>query len=281
MVQYPARAAPALGFLKRSANDVDIYVEDTANPNMWMRILRNLLPVDVRIRSVNMLGGRKNVLDACRLDQIKDGRRKLYIIDGDFDHFYRKPKPRLRNLHRLRCYCVENMLISRSAITTIGAESSPKLDEGAIEAAFEYDAMLASFQDHLKPLFIAYAAAMKVAPNIKTVKYSVYKLMDQVSGLWEINRWLVLGRIREIILEIKKLNVLSAFNVAYRSIARNVEKWDAMMLVSGKDYLLPVILGRLKSRLKLQCNMEQFKVRLAGECSSSIDPWFCRTLRSL
>ena len=34
---------------------------------MWLRLLKNVFPGSVRIRSVNLLGGRKQVVDACRL----------------------------------------------------------------------------------------------------------------------------------------------------------------------------------------------------------------------
>ena len=84
-VVYPAKSAPAIGYLKRSSNDVEIFVEDTANPNMWVKLLKKYLPSSIRLNSVTPLGGRKNVLDACKEDQAIDDRKKLYIIDGDLD----------------------------------------------------------------------------------------------------------------------------------------------------------------------------------------------------
>ena len=43
-VVYPARAAQALGLLKRRHNDVEIFVEDSGAPNMWVKLLQSYLP---------------------------------------------------------------------------------------------------------------------------------------------------------------------------------------------------------------------------------------------
>jgi hypothetical protein len=123
--KYSPRAAKALAFLKRHYNDVDIFVEDTGNHNMWLLFLRKMLPSSVHLESVNALGGRDRVIEACRLDQSDTGRRKLYIIDGDFDLLLGRKKPRLRFLHRLKAYCIENLLITEKAIVQIGMICKP------------------------------------------------------------------------------------------------------------------------------------------------------------
>ena len=59
MVSYTARAAKALGYLKRRYNDIEVFVEDASNHNMWMRVIQKIVPSTVRLSSINMLGGRK------------------------------------------------------------------------------------------------------------------------------------------------------------------------------------------------------------------------------
>jgi thiamine pyrophosphate-dependent acetolactate synthase large subunit-like protein len=64
VVSYSPRAARALSFLKRPFNDVDIFVEDTGNHNMWLALIRRILPNGLRLASVNLLGGRASVVEA-------------------------------------------------------------------------------------------------------------------------------------------------------------------------------------------------------------------------
>lgn len=80
MIKYPARAAIALGFLKRSYNDIEVFVEDTACPNMWVRLLEKVIPKGARLSSVNLLGGRDRVIEACALDQNEDGRKSFISL---------------------------------------------------------------------------------------------------------------------------------------------------------------------------------------------------------
>ncbi|RYZ85595.1 MAG: DUF4435 domain-containing protein, partial [Proteobacteria bacterium] len=129
MVRYSPRAAKALSYLKRPYNDIDIFVEDTCNHNMWLEMLRNILPPTVKITSVNQMGGRSAVVESCKLDQENDGRRKLYIIDGDFDLLLGRPKPRLKHLYRLRAYCFENLVISQESAVYVGVASRPSKTE--------------------------------------------------------------------------------------------------------------------------------------------------------
>lgn len=113
MVKYSARAARALGFLKRRSNDIEVYVEDTSSANMWLQIIQKAFGSNVKLTSVNMLGSKKNVIDACSIDQANDGRRKIYLVDGDLDHLCGKKVRQLKYFHALRAYCIENLLLSK------------------------------------------------------------------------------------------------------------------------------------------------------------------------
>jgi hypothetical protein len=114
VVRYPIRAVVALGYLKRPYNQVEIYVEDTTCHNMHLLVFRRLLGDQVKLRSINQVGDRSRVIAACRADQVNDGRKRLYVIDGDFDILLEKRKPRLKYLYRLRAYDIENILMGTS-----------------------------------------------------------------------------------------------------------------------------------------------------------------------
>lgn len=124
MPNYSPRAAKALALLKKHYNDVDIFVEDTGNHNMWLLIDRSLLPDGTKLESVNMLGGRDAVTKACELDQISNGRKKIYIIDGDFDFLLGK-KP-LKYFYRIKSNNIENLLINEDSLIPMALEHQPK-----------------------------------------------------------------------------------------------------------------------------------------------------------
>jgi hypothetical protein len=168
LIKCPVRAVRALGFLKASYNDVEIYVEDMTIQNMYVFIFRKLLGDDVNFTSVTPVGDRERVLEACKLDQVIDGRKKLYVIDGDFDHLLRRPKPRLRYLYRLRAYCIENILLDEGAVVNVGVEDDTNATEQEISSRLKLDSWISELVRMLLPLFIAYAAARELQPSLQT-----------------------------------------------------------------------------------------------------------------
>ena len=129
-VIYPLGIAPALGHLNSSGNEIEIFVEDTSNLNVWRNVLRKFLPEGVAFSDPIPLGGRPQVLEECRRDQVEDGRKKLYIIDADLDLLRGCRKPKLKHLYRLRGYCIENYLLQEDALI----EVAQILDTDASEA---------------------------------------------------------------------------------------------------------------------------------------------------
>jgi hypothetical protein len=129
MARYSVTAAKALGFLKRPYNDVDIYVEDLTCHYMYVLFFRRILPSPIRLASVNQIGNRRSVIEACRRDQVDDGRKKLYLIDGDFDRYHNRRRPALRHLYRLRAYCIENLLLHEIAAIAVAARADTNAAE--------------------------------------------------------------------------------------------------------------------------------------------------------
>ena len=280
MVSYTARAAKALGYLKKRYNDIEIFVEDTSNHNMWLRVIQNIVPSTVRLSSVNMLGGRSSVLAACRLDQNNDGRKKLYIIDGDFDFLLGRPKPRLRHLYRIRGYCIENILLRPESMLEVGVDARPMCTKEDIENLMDYPSFLGDHEAKLTTLFIAYATAHKVAPNLKTTSYSVMKLTTQVGGCPTLNANKIDHRIMQIVREASRIVGVRAFKSVRREVQRTSLTLNLDQIVSGKDYLFPLVWVRLRSTCGYSGSMEQLKIHLAREHSPKYEPWFARRLQS-
>lgn len=279
--RYVPRAARALAMLKSGYNDVDIFVEDTGNHNMWLFVLRRLLPPGTRLDSVNMLGGRDVVTEACALDQIEDGRRKLYIIDGDFDYLLRRSKPRLKYLYRLRAYCVENLLMSKEALVQIGMEYKPKLTEAQIANDIDYDALSEELEQHFRPLFQVYALAHILVRRLETVGHPMNSLLEARSTGAIIDGSKVRTRMVNLCRRLIKDVGPSAVRKTYDSIVCTSAKLPIEQIVSGKDYVLPYALIRLKARCGYGASSEPFKVALARNYDPSREPYLRRRIRAL
>lgn len=278
MISYPARAAKALGYLKRRYNHIEIFVEDTSNHNMWIRLLQKLLPEDVQLSSVNMLGGRNQVINACRLDQSDDGRKKLYIIDGDFDFLLGQPKPRLKHLYRIRSYCVENLLVHRNSLVEIGVDSSPLLSQSDIDALLDYSSLIGAFEPKLRSLFIIYATAYQVAPSVQTVGHSVMHLTRSTRSSITLDEGKIGHRVRQVVREACKLVKVAAFRKARKSIQDRAETLRFEECVSGKDYLFPLIWVQLRKRCGYRGSQNHLKIQLAKEYHPTFEPFLARRI---
>lgn len=281
MVSYTPRAAKALGYLKERYNDIEIFVEDTSNHNMWLRIIKNIAPSTIRLSSVNMLGGRNSVLAACRLDQYDDGRRKIYIIDGDFDYLLARPKPRLKHLYRIRAYCVENILLHHESILEVGVDSRPQDTKQDIENLFDYPSLIGIYETKLVSLFTVYAAAHKVAPNLKTTSYSVMKLTTQIAGSASLDVGKIDRRIIQIVREASRLVGVQAFSSVRKKVQKEAAELHFDQIVSGKDYFFPLIWARLRRTCGYNGSIEQLKIHLARVYRPNYEPWLARRIRSL
>jgi len=280
-VVFPARSAAALGYLKAAANDIEVFVEDSACPNMWVKLLRNFLPDGTKLNSVNILGSRKNVLAACRADQQDDNRKKIYIIDADLDIILKAPKPRLKYLYRLKSYCSENYLINEDSLTEVSTYFDTECSAAVAQMKLGYEDWFVQNGALLEKLFAYYAAASVLAPGTKTVSFSVYKLQEE--GGNEFN--LCPRKVNQRIFEVTRILLAAAPKGEVRSVLSACSdvagKATAMHSVSGKDYLLPLIFERVKRKFGVSVNRNVFKVMLASHVKPERDRWLAARLKKL
>lgn len=281
MIKYSPVAARALGYLKRFYNDLDIYVEDTASQSMWVRILEAVVPSHLRIASVNMLGGRDAVLKACGLDQADDGRRKLYVIDADFDFLLGRKKPKLKHLYRLRAYCVENLLISERSLTEVSLDCDGSISRIQAIAKVDFNVTIKQCGDMFRKLFCIYATAHALNSGIRTTKFSVRKLFRNVQNSLSVSPEKVFLRCKEIIVDLCKRYRASVVARIRKEISTRSMSMSTAMIVSGKDYLLPFIHVYLCKKCGLTGTPETLKARLAREYTPDLEPYFARRIRSL
>jgi hypothetical protein len=281
MISYSARAAKALGYLKRRYNDVEIFVEDTSSHTMWLKLLRNLLPAKVRLESVNLMWGKRRVIEACKLDQTDDGRKKLYIIDGDFDFLLGKRKPRLKYLYRVGAYCIENVMVHPRCIAEVCCDYDHKIRVDNVLNELEYEKLIGRHEEMLRSLFVVYAASQAVGSGVETVGYSIHRLVSRNQGLHEFDKQKIAGRIKEVIRQSVKKVGLKLFSMKRKELKTRSGKLVFDKIVSGKDCILPIVWLRMRSHHNYRGNLEILKVHLAKEFRPEYDPALARRLRDI
>jgi hypothetical protein len=281
MISYSPRAAKALSYLKKTYNDIEIYVEDNAGHAMWVRLIRRLLPPTIKLESVNLLGGKRNVIQACKLDQRDDGRRKLYIIDGDFDYVTGKSKPKLKFCYRLSAYCIENLLLHKNCLAEICHDYDPRINVANVLSRIEYDMVIGKHEPLLRLLFVAYAASQEVNAGVETVKYSIYKMLRGAGGSAEIDEVKLKRRITQVIRLSCKAVGVAVFSKKRREIYARSRRLGMKAFVSGKDLLFPLVWLRLRHHLNITTKPDDLKLQFAKEFGQACEPMLARRLQTI
>ena len=282
MVRYSTNAARALAFLKRFYNDIDIYIEDVTCHNMVLIVLKGILGHDVRLTSVNQLGGKEEVVKACKLDQQDDGRKKLYIVDGDLDLLAGRRKPKLKHLYRLRAYCFENLIITERAAIEIASEAEPNTPPAQLAQRLGYPNWITVTTKSLLSLFILYGIARKLAPELMTVGFNVHSLCTQTAGSPVLSGAKIRARMRSVFRQMLGRSDQRAINIARLEIETRANGYNPSdYIISGKDYLLPLLRAKLGAEVRLRGNVDELKVRLARHYDVAREPFLARRLRRI
>ncbi len=279
MVRYSSKSAKALGFLKRHYNDIEIYVEDTGCPQLWLVLLRRFLPEGVTLSSVNPLGGKEAVLKACRNDQKADGRKRLYVIDGDFDFALNRQKPRLKFLYRLRAYSVETLLLYEDAFVQLGLTFSSAQNDADVKQLFDFEQCIDEIERKLWPLFIIYLAANELSPSVKTVGRSASKLYEVVGQETNYSSRKVIVRAIQVAREICNEHSRADFSAMIRVLRQNVYRKKIREWVSSKDYIIPLLHIKVRKKLQFAGRIDNLKVFLANHVDPVREPYLARRLK--
>lgn len=266
MIAYPIRAVRALGFLKQPYNDVEIYVEDSTSHNMHLLLFKKLVGPNIRLESVNQVGDRSRLVRACRADQVDDGRKRLYVIDGDFDVLFGRKKPRLKYLYQLKAYDIENILVSQSALAAIGMIADTNATENDVLARLDFEKWAQVVADAFLPLFMVYAVTNSLLPSLETVGFSVQKLCDNSStGIVPAKRK-VRARVRELLKAAYAQAGRDAYIVARRRVKKALARrgGPSYDVISGRRYLLPLLLVRMQKLFGYNGKLDQLKTLLAS-----------------
>lgn len=281
MIKYSHKAAPALAFLKKNYNDIDIFVEDTGNPSMWVSFLRGLLPSSVRLESVNMLGGRTAVVSACKTNTAPTNRPTIYIIDSDMDVLLGLKKPRSSNLYRLPAYCIENFLINKDSIEKISITCRPDLPPNSIKSIFEFQSWIDKNIRPLFSLFVIYAVVKALIPSQATISLGCSDLyLSNHMGV-SICPHKTLRRVRMLARQIIKEHGYKIFRNELAKIKERARRTNMINLISAKDYIIPPLYITLRQSVGYKGTIDQMKAHLAQYSTPKIEPKLSKKLRSI
>lgn len=280
MIVYSAEAEPARAYLLRNYNDLDVYVEDAACKNMYVRLVnRALEPHGKRISHVFPLHGRGNLLAGCMADQAVRARRRIYLMDADQDLILGRPAPRLNHFYRLSVYCAENLLLSEHAAVTIATECDTNKPWHQMALDLGFRSLIERSVSMLSPLFVVYAIVYDLGLTIETVDFAIQRLFARPNDPLSLSPRLIRERIKSVIRQIRS-QVSSADYRRARSaaIAGLRAGTDASVFISGKGYLLPLVHIHLRNVAGLRDSQDGLKVRLAMICE--LDHGFSQAIAS-
>jgi len=264
---FPQRALASKAVLYRPLQDIDIYVEDEGSEVFYTELLKRLVGRDARIAAVVPLRGRDNVIK--KAQEYSASRPALFLIDGDLHWLAGLSLPTHPHIYVHPCYCVENYLFCENAMIQIVVENQGSLKESDAKLALDWKTVRDRIEKHLVPLFIEFAVAFALCPEVKTVSRGIGCLLrnSRKGSPPEMDE----EKIAAVRQEVKDEVIRRAGTVAYelkRSlIAEQVKVLaDPIDAVSGKDFLVPVQMfeaGRVGGQ-KVQ--RKSFVFRLARHC---------------
>jgi hypothetical protein len=248
-------------------NDIDIFIEDTAfgYEKLFQILFSRVFEGKYRVNKVFPLGGRKAVAAQHQIHEHLE-RPSLFIVDGDLFLLIGDDLKNVNGLYKVPFYCIENILCDAEGIHELMNEEEPQALKPELVEAFKYVEWKNINENKLFELFIEYAVTFLLNPSEQTVAFSVSNLVSANDG--NIDNAKLASRIKALRFEAKNKSseadyaeardkVLTQFSVS------NVSKLD---VVSGKDYLFPILKTRMKSKIKTKVPDINLKIRLAMKC---------------
>jgi len=254
--------------LFRPLQDIDIYVEDEGSEVFYTELLKRLIGRDARIATVVPLRSRNNVIK--RAEAYSDSRPALFLIDGDLNWVAGLALPTLPHIYVHPCYCVENYLFCEDAMIQIIVENQGTIKDSDVKNTLDWRTVRDRVETLLVPLFVEFAVAFALCPDIKTVSRGIGCLLrDSRNGLPpDIDKLKVSAVRQEVKDEVIARVGTDAYDLKRSLIAGQIKALkDPIDAISGKDFLVPLqmfVAGRAGGQ-KVQ--RKSFVFRLARHCS--------------
>jgi len=266
--QFPNRALPSKAVLYRPLQDIDIYVEDEGGERFYTELLTRLIGDNARIATVIPLRGRQKVVQGAQ--EYSHSRPALFLIDGDLNWVAGLSLPSYPHLYVHPCYCVENYLFCEKAMIQIAVENSESLTEEEAQIQFDWDGLRNCLQENLIPLFVEFAVAFSLCPEIKTVSRGIGCVLRSVrrSTPPTIDSDRVNAVRTEVQEEVLKKVDRHKYDRARSVIESQIQVLkDPLDVVSGKGFLVPIQMFEVNRVGKQKVRRKSFVFRLARHCN--------------
>lgn len=252
-------------------NDIDIYTEDNDKDKEFYKVLfKRLLKSDIIINDVTPLGCKDSVIKRCT-EEPDNNRKKIFIVDGDITFIHGNNIPSLRNLYILEGYCIENFLIDKETIIHFLYMNCGTKSIEQIESELNYSDWLSEYSTMFIDLFIHFALMNYFGGNFTLFSANKYHVKEGDEMVFKTE--LVNADILKIKEEILELVSIESYNSKYLDLT---EKWthcieNLTTIVSGKDYLIPLLLLKTKQFKKSKAlpTLEEIKFSLVHSSNLS------------
>jgi len=248
--QYSQAAEGARIYLYTAFNDITIFVEDSVDKNIYMNLLKMILPENKNVKQVFGLGGREEVLKHYRENAKNYDFPKIYIIDCDLDLLTGKRKPHGVDLYRLDTYSIENLALCFDGLSEFLTIYDSNSSSDEIKQKLKLDDLTETFTTDMFPLFKMYAICELVMLGQKTINYNINRLCKTVQGNLYPDRKKIAQRIftlRQACIQKVGFEEYLRVSKIITNRAKNIQK--KIDCISVKDYLLPI----LKAHCKKKC----------------------------
>jgi hypothetical protein len=148
-------------------------------------------------------------------------------------------------------------------------DEDPEDDIETIEANLNFEEWISINEELLIELFIIYSIVIKYNIGIKTIKYAISNFYSIEPGV--VSKDLIKARIayliEQILLKKPDIDMDAEINIRIATISISNDK--LMKFISGKDYLMPLLKNRIKSKNRFNPDNISLKIRLAKKCDVS------------
>lgn len=253
-------------------NDIDVFVEDTANESrkVYVEILSRVFGNKVLISQIFPIGSKPTVLKRCRADQEDRERPALYIVDGDYDCFSDGSAEVLQRLYRLRRYCIENYLIDPVAVIDVLNDDSLDLDETGIREELDLHSWLKCIAPSLSMIVLALIASNKKQCGMSTVRLDLNQIQGEFRDHIDPEKSIVL--VEGYRLAIDGRWGIGSYEALVAELKASIGERDEdifLRYMSAKAVLMPLLRSRIKRRAGVDVDYPRFRVRLARRCDVS------------
>lgn len=263
---WSASASESLGLLYRELQPVEVYVEDSNSEAFYLELLNRMLAEGQKIKKIIPLHGRAHVLKNSA--DYQGDSPALFLIDGDLDVLFGQREQGYTNLFQLKAYCIENYLFCCEAARELIVEGSGVVRREDALPLQEWEAYFEPMHPELKELFIIFAAARKAKSELKTVANGVASIITNSKGVgprFDINKLIALkDKISDECIERVGQEEWASIVDVIRQFARDLNPVD---VVSGKDFLIPLLTFFVRSKVEGSMTTESFMFKLAKYCS--------------